>query len=91
MELYQQADKLGFLQLKQICSQHLIPFIDKDNCIATLVMADATNDKKMKEAAADCLEENAEELFNSMKNSFNNQLFPELYLRVAKKLKYSSK
>ena len=68
--------------------RHLIQFINKDNCIATLVLADATNDDNMKEAAADCLEENAEQLINSLKNNVNNQdLMSQLYLRLANKLK----
>ena len=88
MGLYEQADKLGFLKLKDICSQHLIQYIDKDNCIATLVFADANNDQSMKEAASDCLDENAEELLESLKNNvISLELMSDLYLRVIKKLK----
>jgi len=91
MELYQQADKMGFLRLKDICSKHLINFIDKDNCIATLGMADAIGDDNLKDAAADCLEENAVGLANELKNNINGQdLLPELYVRLAKRLKYSA-
>jgi len=91
MELYQQADKMSFLRLKNICSKHLINFIDKDNCIATLGMADAIGDDNLKDAAADCLEENAVGLANEMKNNINGQeLWSELYVRLAKRLKYSS-
>ena len=52
------------------------------------MLADATNDDNMKEAAADCLEENAEQLIKSLKNNVNNQdLMSQLYLRLANKLK----
>ena len=86
MELFEQADKLQFLELKEQCSKHLIQFIDKDNCISIYEVAIGRNDQTLKAAAIDCMEENFDELADDLESNIKDpKLWPQLCRRMAKR------
>ena len=86
MELYEQADKLGILKLKEACFKSLIHYIDKDNCVDILLVGDARKDQALKDAAADCIEENKNDLATQLENNIkDSKLWTELYLRKPKR------
>jgi len=89
MQLYKQSDKLLFLQLKDVLSKHLCQYIDMDNCIKILQLADGTNDENLKSVAADFINENTEELIHRMKTDIykDHDLWSYLQLRLAKRIK----
>lgn len=83
MELYMQADKMGFLQLKDICSKNLVQHINKDNAVEILVIGDVSNDQVLKDAAVECIEENYDDkIADELKNNVDQDLWSELYNRL---------
>ena len=87
MQLYKDADSLEFLQLKEVLSSHLCKYLSKENCIPTFLLADGTNDENLKMAAADCINDNAEEFENLDEKIKDLKLMTYLHRRIAKRIK----
>jgi len=87
MQLYKDADSLEFLGLKEVLSSHLCKYISKENCIPTFLLADGTNDENLKMAAADCINDNAEEFENLDEKIKDLKLMTYLHRRMAKRIK----
>ena len=87
MQLYKDADSLEFLQLKEVLSSHLRKYISKENCIQTFLLADGTDDDNLKMAAADCINDNAEEFDNIAEKIKDDKLMSFLHRRLAKRIK----
>jgi len=88
MELYEQSDKLGFLVLKDVCSKHLMQCIDKENCIGTLLVADARDDQGLMDAAIECILDNYAQLADMLKNNVNNhKILHEMLDKMAQRIK----
>ena len=85
--MYKEADALGFLELKEVLSSHLCKYISKENCIQTFLLADGTNDENLKMAAADCINDNAEEFENLDEKIKDLKLMTYLHRRIAKRIK----
>jgi len=88
MELYEQSDKLGFLHLKDVCSKHLIQFIEMENCIGTLLVADARDDRGLKDASIECVLDNYDKLADNVENNVTNlKLAHEMLRKMAQRIK----
>ena len=85
--MYKDADSLGFLELKEVLSSHLCKYISKENCIPTFLLADGTGDDNLKMAAADCINDNAEEFENLDEKIKDLKLMTYLHRRIAKRIK----
>ena len=83
LQLYKEADALGFLELKEVLSSHLCNYIRKQNCIKTFLLADGTNDDNLKMAAADCINDNAEHFKNLDEKIKDRKLLCYLHHRAA--------
>lgn len=65
LKLLAAADQYALLDLKDLCSKHLMRHISVENCLQTLVIADRVSAPKLKKTAKDFILENTDILHNS--------------------------
>ena len=87
MQMYKEADSLGFLELREVLSSHLCKYISKENCIPTFLLADGTDDDNLKMTAADCINDNEDKFKNLEQDIKDLKLFRYLHHRLAKRIK----